>query len=570
MALQRVPDLYTMLIGLVVCVGACAMPAVAEPTESGGWSVCELQRDDTETLARLGRLPAWVDAVVHVRDVSATLKSPAGAMVAEDLRESLLLAGTQEAWERLSRILGWSSDEAFDRLLGGRMMLVGMGVGEPATAQWVIVSDVTLDTEKHLHKSLRTAPRGAIASQTVLALEDGDVELAVVRGRGNTAMQRGVGVASSRASTIVLTRGGRTPLFIAVIESLAGRGGGGTLSETPTFRGVESMGIGDAVVMLQSTTQPDEPMERRYLVVSATHDTTDVRANLRASPSVFGMKALVEPARVAWSDAPLRSLRTDALLLIMGVGAESVGGLGELTGVPGVDEAIGDPVRRLMSRRWLVGLHGWSNPVGTDPRLALTVGLETPAVKEFAIEADATMGQIVETINGHGLALPHKRFGPNHGGFLPEVTRKAMLTGPMMAAWAPAFGDSPLLAWAARSCTGQPPLEDADSCGWWVATVTPSTGQPPRAALGAEVPADWARFVVDVLAAPGNGETKARVSLGFAAVSRLARWVARVQGDPAGVLVAVRSMESVMWEAWLSDDKTVEGRVVVTVRRRAE
>ncbi len=566
MAQWRVPVLYTTLTALAVCA-MTAVCAGGEPTECGGWTACEGVGDDTDTLARLGRLPAWVDAVVHVRDVSATLKSPGGALFAEDLRESLLLAGTQEAWARLSRILGWSSDVAFDRLLGGRMLLVGTGVGEPATAQWVIVSDVTIETEKHLHKSLRTAPRGAIAAQTVLALEDGDVELAVVRGRGSGVAQRGGQAA--RVSTIVLTRGGRTPLFTAVIEGLAGRAEGETLSETSAFRGVESMGIGDAVVILQSAMVPDAPVDRRFLAVSATHDTADIRASLRASPSVFGMREFLEPARVAWSDAPLRSLRPDALLLIMGVGAESVGELGELTGVPGVDEAIGEPVRRLMSRRWLVGLHGWSKPGGAEARLALTVGLETPAVAEFAHEADGVMGRIVETINGHGLQHVRKS-GPNFRGAMPMATRKAVLNGPMMSTWEPAFGDSPLLTWAARPCAGEPPLEDADSCGWWVATVTPNAGQPPRAALGAEVPTDWARFVVDVLAVPGDGETKARVSLGYAAVSRLARWVSRVQGDPAGVLVAVRSMESVMWEAWLGDDRTVEGRVVVTVRRRAE
>lgn len=549
-------NLTRLVLGIVVawmCVGARVSRA----------------GDDIEVLARLGRLPSWVEAVVYVGDVVGLLESPTGSMIAEDLRESLMLARTQEAWGNLSRVLGWPSEAAFERLLGGRMMLVGVGLESPASAEWVIVSDVTLETERHLHKSLRPAARGAIAAQTVLAIEDGDVELAIVRAKVAVGVAQGTGGQARRVSTIVLNRGGRSPLFTAVVEGLAGRSGAMTLSESRAFAGVQEMGVGDAVVILQDSARRDGAPRMRYLAVSATRTANGFKAGLRASPDVFGVRDRLEPARQAWSDAPLRRLTPDALMLVMGVGSDAVGGVGEFVGVPEADAVVGEPLRRLMSRRWLVALHDW-NAVDEGPcRLAFTLGMETPSVRKFSEEADAVMGRVVEAINGEG-DNARRRAGPDFEGFRPLATRKATLRGSLTGMWEPAFGPQPLLAWVGRACDGQDVNTAEDSCGWWVATVNPSQGCPPRAVVEARGPADWTGFVADVLADPGKGELKPRVSLGYAAAARLARWVARVQGDPTGVLVAVRSIESVMWEAWLGDDETAQGRVVVTVQRRGE
>lgn len=542
---------------LVVVLAVCE-PA---PAQNG---------QDIDALARIGRLPAEAELVILVRDAASLAASPHGSLVARDLLDSPMLAQTQAAWKSLSQVLNWHPDVAFERLLGGQMILIGAGLSQPSAAQWVIVSDVTIETETHLHKRLRAAPRGALAGQTVLALEDGDVELAVIRQK---PVRSARGRESARTSTIVLARGGRTGLFSVVVESLAGRPGERTLSEGPSFEAVVEMGVGEIVAMYQSRPAIELAARgldvagvagsARFAAISATRTPQGLRASLRASPSLFGLDGATDVAKAAWTDAPLRQLTPDAVLLIMGVGSEAVRGLGEVMGVSAVDAAVGEPMGEVMSRRWLMALHQWNMPEDDESRLAWTLGLETRAVGEFAAEADHVMGRVIEAINGDG---DEKRAGPDFGGILPQATRKSTLTGAMMTSWAPAFGLDPMLAWVSRPCRGEAPGADADSCGWWVATLNPSRGQPPRAVPQAKGPADWASFVVDVLADPGQGELKPRVSLGYAAASRLARWVNLVQGDPTGVLVAVRSIESIMWEAGLMNDDLVDGRLVITIK----
>jgi hypothetical protein len=100
---------------------------------------------------------------------------------------------TFDAWDRLAKELGWTGAEAFDALLGTRVVFAAKTVTEeeraadqaagpgPSLGAWVLMSQVTDATAQRLTQRLKPMPRELVAGTPVLSVENGRFLLGLAR-----------------------------------------------------------------------------------------------------------------------------------------------------------------------------------------------------------------------------------------------------------------------------------------------------------------------------------------------------------------------------------------------------
>ncbi|HMN42058.1 MAG TPA: hypothetical protein PKE29_14535 [Phycisphaerales bacterium] len=162
----------------------------------------------------LETLPEDIDLAVVVRKGAAIRASPWGDAAGKFLGDAGTMAEMVKAWEGLAGQMGWSSNEAFDRLLGGRVAVVSKGVGEGNDRRWALLSDVSAETEQRLKERLLAAPRAIVEGHQILTLENGEYELATHHWDAG-----GRGAGASRV-TLVLGATGKGELFDEILRRL--------------------------------------------------------------------------------------------------------------------------------------------------------------------------------------------------------------------------------------------------------------------------------------------------------------------------------------------------------------
>lgn len=220
---------------------------------------------------------ASAELMVQFDDLAAQLRTPAGVSLRRALVDLGAFGRTREAWEALASTLGMDGTAASDRLLGGRVLMLGDGLSGDSP-RWACVMSVDRETAKDAPRRLGAAPRATLDGRTVYAIEDGRFRVAV-------------GDFRQGQTTIAIAPSGSERLLRAAI-GLGERWGG------PGARGTGSGGVGGGGVIAVLVYRP--------------------------APDAW-LSGTVEPAAQGWR---LRFSGTDRL-----------GGPGALDGVSGIPEA---------------------------------------------------------------------------------------------------------------------------------------------------------------------------------------------------------------------------------------
>ncbi len=171
----------------------------------------------------LATLPDDIDLAVVVERGSAIRASPWGDAAAKFLGDAGTMGEMTAAWDGLATQLGWSRNEAFDRLLGGRVAVVSKGVGDAHDRRWALLSDVSVETEQRLKERLLAAPRAIVEGHQILTLENGAYELATHRWPNGTKGNKGGGgkvAGGTERVTLVLGPTGKGELFDDLLRRL--------------------------------------------------------------------------------------------------------------------------------------------------------------------------------------------------------------------------------------------------------------------------------------------------------------------------------------------------------------
>jgi hypothetical protein len=133
--------------------------------------VCAATRAQTPEARDPVEFPTRADAVVTVRDAARHRVTPAGRGLLAALDDSGSFAQTRRAWGVLATRLGWSDEQAFDEILGRRVMVV-LRTSASGEREWALLTQVSAPTERRLRQRLLAVPRGSVAGLTVLGVED--------------------------------------------------------------------------------------------------------------------------------------------------------------------------------------------------------------------------------------------------------------------------------------------------------------------------------------------------------------------------------------------------------------
>jgi len=349
--------------------------ALAGAVSAGGGGHSALKVFDAAALA-----PADVDLLICVQDAGEIRRSEiggaAGAMAALALGEG----ETARAWSALAAQLGWSREEAFDRLLGSRVALVVRGLPteqNPEFGSWALLSEVSLDTEKRLRERLRVAPRAIVAGHTVLSVEGGAYEL--------TAERR------AKHATLILAPLARNALFDELIP-LLDKGPATPLSATPEFAELRALGGGQFLFFAQS---PDR--DGAWGGFIARREGAKLVANVVAAPR-RDEAADCEP--MVWDAGPARRAGEEALLWSV------ERSLPAAFGSAGVSTLLsGLPVMRLRERAAdllgdYLGVWVTAAPQGL-PEFA--AALEVQDLNRAPAQADGLMAELLAGVGLEGL-----------------------------------------------------------------------------------------------------------------------------------------------------------------------
>lgn len=121
---------------------------------------------------------ANAELMVQIDDLAAQLRTPAGVSLRRALGDLGAFGRTREAWEALASTLGMDATTASDRLLGGRVLILGDGLSGDSP-RWACVMSVDRETAKDAPRRLGGAPRATLDGRTVYAIEDGRFRVAV-------------------------------------------------------------------------------------------------------------------------------------------------------------------------------------------------------------------------------------------------------------------------------------------------------------------------------------------------------------------------------------------------------
>lgn len=517
----------------------------------------------------LGSLPDDIDLAVIVDHAANLRASPVGASAIRLLDDAGALKDLQAAWTALAQQLGWGTGEAFDRLLGRRVVLVSKAIPGTSERRWAILSDVTPDTEARLRERLEAAPRAVDKGHQILSLEKGQYEL--------TAHRRTPAVPGAKGDagevTLVFGPAGRAELFDQMVGVLAG-GAPAPLAGHDVH--AQAARLGDAEALVAASFEPPRPHDADapgeptaphapaaavrprwtdFVVLAGGRDDSALRASPGAAPGTAWRSRVIlrdasrrdELASVSTSsDAAFRALSEGSLLAVVQNAPLPVA----LGPVAPLDSVLGwlplpDRAKALTGDGQALALRA-AGPDGAE-LVAGTVALRTPATRALAEVLDPAIARGVKTFEERlGVATPSP---PDFGGIAPAAARVVDITAaptgplsilssrPLVVAWA-----YPPLA-GADAADGAPRVVPAslaspaapDRPGWWVMTIgqtapAPGPGQlqalrPPGSPPPAPspTPAELVRHDAAALTSPGTD------------AAETARWIALASARPAAL-----------------------------------
>lgn len=541
---------------LVVCA-ACLAPccAVAAPWQPAGDGPAEAA----------ARLPRAAEFVLVVNDASGIRASTPWRALEQALGRFAPLAHVRKnpsaEWAALARALGWSEDETFDRLLGRRVALLvtpsGAGGGG---ASWALVCDVAADTDRRLRERLRAAPRGVVGGRQVLAVENGNYELATRPASPAAGAARG----RPERATVILGPSGRPELFDRLLagEAVAA---GESLEGSAALAAARRLGRADVLALARvdegdSGAQPWDDFVvvacRRNgsawtadLVVHQRHSAPALRRVPQSSDGLFQRLADGSLLAVVETRVPDAEGEASALESLLGA-----------LGFPGPMQAV------LGDRQALV-----VRPAPAAPGVAAAVALDTRDVPAMTRMADQFVAGAVDSIErtlrgGRGGGEPPAPV-PDFHAMSPGAVRVLPMVlhdGPAAAFFK---GAGPMVAWSTRGAQtrpGGPEPADNAGWGWWVLAVSPAAADDdPTAPV-------LVRSVAAAVGAEGGGERRGWITRGVMRPAALESALDRSVPDLGSWRGLFGRFESIGWSVWATEQGELEGRWEVRLAAPAE
>lgn len=517
------------------------------------------------------RLPRSADLIVVVEHGAELRNSRLGAAAAQFLQEAQGLNQSREAWSVLAAQLDWSESETFDQLLGGRVSLVSRASADGKTMLWVLLSDVSIDTDIRLKQRLESAQRSIDQGHQILSIEKGKYELTSHRHTTISSTSGTSPAANSRDDrtvTIVLGPTGQSELFDELVAMLA-QGAKDPLTGTDVLEVAGAAGEAEVLVLGRLVGGPTQSKDntdlwsRFFMLAGRRSDPLGAELEARfvyRDPSRRESNLAIKPT----SDASFRALSSDALLTIvqaahmqdiLGVRNSAIDFLRELplTLPDGSGPLMG--LRQTFSLRRVgessttaKGSDGSSVPI---TRCAAMLALETTSPPKLARLLDGSIARFVHSLEqGSGMQQP---IPFNFLGKMPEVTRllpvrmgegnllRLFTTDPVAFAWSYPTADDP---------------DSGDVHGWWVLTIAPMPdGQE---GLPGEIHREASKAVLSNGIA---GQLKRWIWLGAARPVEVEKLLPSLIPDIAGVRSAMKRFETLKIELSISESGDIQGDV---------
>lgn len=483
-------------------------------------------------------LPADLDLAVAVEDASRWRGGVLGPTLSSLADTAARSADLDEAWGRLATTLKMTSAEAFDALIGRRVLFVQRGGRDGVPPSWALVCEVDRGAERQLTQRLDAAPRRLEGGRAAYSLEGGRYWLAVA--------PHGAG------ATILLGPSSAPVLFDELWPRLGEQGA--ALPEPRTLTDLREMRPDAQAWMLARTKRP-EPDGHEWLGVSARAQGEMVLIDA----SVRG-KRLESCARdaQAWSRSAFDTVSSGAMLAI----AEQQGGADKETPWSLLHAAARalPPIAPLRKG----GGPGLFGPRAVlvlregDDGMSFAAAVETRDVDEAAKIGDSSVTvamAMLATASGRSVQ-PGDAATTDLGGAFPEAVRSIDVPtgGGLLGGGG---GEPARLAWTSRYAADVKPADEGELAeraeaesrpGWWIV------------GLGAR----GVTSTADVLGAPAvPGASRAWLSLGSARPAALAER-ARGLGLPvppalARTLEVMGMIDAASWALVRADDGSLRG-----------
>ncbi len=156
---------------LILALYLCAV--TASPLSASDWSLFAKSA------------PADTDILIVIEQAAALRAGPAGKSLAELFSKLIPMTATMLAWDSLAIHLDLPPDEAFDVLLGNRVVFIGRHQ-EDEPMQWAIKSEIPSKLAFRLLRKLGARPRDIKNNHAIALLEENRFQL-TYRRHGNCA-----------------------------------------------------------------------------------------------------------------------------------------------------------------------------------------------------------------------------------------------------------------------------------------------------------------------------------------------------------------------------------------------
>lgn len=448
---SRVKSQRTLMLRFLIILSVCA--SIAHEAMAGDW------------LRVASRVPDNVDALVIVERASELGDGAAGVTLTNLLTAIVPPATTMDAWRALAGELRLPPDQAFDALLGNRVIFIARQ-GQNGDYEWAFESEVDAGVARKLLERLGAKPQAIQHNKAIAIIENGRFQI--------TSERRG------ECATLLFSPTHSGALFGDLLARMSNRGLP-SLAAVQGFTEASKAAPMDAhaFLFLRHFEAPDEWMGLAASVhgdvVKASITATVCEEDLPTTPfSVAQWKALSRGRMVAIVE-PLKALDLPI--------SWALGRLGE-----GRLEALSLPID---------GRIAITIDEAANGGLALSVALETPDVDRLAAVGDSVVAGVAGQIAAANRTGVSTETFSTLGGLFPEAARTIELTArdaegrPQRS---PLGAEDFLLTWSYQTTRACP-----DRCGWWIiagdrgthdATARALTA-PPRWDPGTEEPVSY-------------------------------------------------------------------------------
>ncbi|HED53561.1 MAG TPA: hypothetical protein ENJ00_05100 [Phycisphaerales bacterium] len=382
-----------------------------------------LQGHASEALGVVVEASPDSEYVVVIDNAEAQHTSPAGRALIAMLEEF----GVGDSNDALSKSLnefavsiGVEPDQAFDMLLGRRLILIGSGHWQGNQERWALATVMPRGLALRVLDELNAKGRDVESGHTVFALEDGAYRAALIRPRGPRGNPNDLRL-------VIFGPKSSGDVIAALIRSLS------TKERWDVLVGEGNEPVAAVAGMLNKNDN------------SLSFGVALVESGWKGQVTIHGVAQ--PPAAAGWSQRGFDRLSQDRWFA--------------MAGVESFDAFLASPAIWMIPFDWepLKKMSPWMTGrvyLGLMPEgrsVSFEAAIEVTDTQGAAVDFDWAMYRLIEFLSGHPGAD-----GKGFEGFLPQAVRHAPIGGPA-ASELGLLGERPSAAWAMTSASGP---------GWWV------------------------------------------------------------------------------------------------------